>query len=726
MLKKFPLIRQLEMMDCAPTCLMMISQYFGKKLNPVMVRELCDKGNRGVSLFGIDKAAGELGFNTSAVKLNVKLFIQQAQLPCIIHWKGDHFVVAYKVTKKHVFIADPALGRLKVNHQEFADFWTNDSINGVALFLQPNGKFNQIDVYAKVSTNGLSRLLRHLFQFKTLLKQLGIGALTGSLLNLIFPFLTQALVDHGIGNRDINFVYTILIAQLVLFFSRTATEFIRGWILVHVGTRVNIAIISEFLTKLMRLPLSYFGRSNLGDVLQRIADHSKIEEFLTSHSVNIVFSMLNLLIFSIIMALYSGAIFSIFFIGSLLSVIWVMLFLNKRKVLDYRQFTQMTRNQNSIVELIHGMPEIKMNQCETKRKWDWQAIQGKLFRNRLDSLAIEQYQQAGNVFLNEGKNIFITFIAAQQVINGEMTLGMMMAISYILGQMNAPVEQLLSFIRLAQDAKISMERLCEIQDMKEEKNPEIEYVKSIPMGEIKLSHLKFKYGRHDTDYVIDDLSFNIPYNKTTAIVGASGSGKTTLMKLLLKFYTASVGQITIKEQNLKILCSDEWRKNCGVVMQDGYIFNESIAKNIAVGQGRLDYERLIHAAKTANIHDEIEKLPQGYFTKIGQEGVGLSGGQIQRILIARAVYKKPQYLFLDEATSALDANNEKIIHDNLQYFFKGRTVLIIAHRLSTVKDADQIIVLQKGKIVEQGNHEDLAKLKGFYFNLVKNQLELGA
>jgi ATP-binding cassette subfamily B protein len=723
----FKLIRQLDVMDCGPTCLKMIGLHFGKNFSLNHLRQLCDKGQQGVTLLGICRAAEAIGFKTLPLKLSVELFAKQAQLPCLVHWKGDHYVVVYKVKHNKMYIADPGVGKLVLSIEQFRDFWTIDGRHGIALCLEPTQNFNHQENEQNELESGIGLLGTHLLRFKNYLAQLGVGALLGSILNLIFPFLTQALVDHGIGNRDINFVYAILIAQLMLFFSRTATEFIRGWILVHMGTRINVAVISEFLMKLMRLPLSYFNSRNLGDILQRVSDHNKIEEFLTSHSINIIFAMLNLIVFSIIMAIYSGLIFVIFFFGSILSIIWVTLFLNRRKTLDYQNFTLMSSNQNAIVQLIYGMPEIKMNGAEASQRWSWESIQGKLFNIRLKSLAVEQYQQAGTLFLNEGKNIWITFIAAQQVINGELTLGMMMAITYILGQMNSPIEQLLQFIRQAQDAKISMERLGEIQSMKDEKDIlGVELCDQVPNGDISLHDLCFKYSRHDEENVIDNLNLTIPLHKTTAIVGSSGCGKTTLMKLLLKFYSVSAGNISIGGQDLHYICPDAWRAKCGAVMQDGFIFNDSVAKNIAMGNTRIDFSRVIHAAETANIHEEIKRLPQGYHTKIGQEGIGLSGGQRQRILIARAIYKNPEFLFFDEATSALDANNEKAIQENLQCFFKGKTVVIIAHRLSTVKNADQIIVLDNGNIVEKGNHLQLTAQKGYYFDLVKNQLELGS
>lgn len=724
--KPFKFIPQLDVMDCGPICLMMIGLHYGKRYSLPHLRQLCDKGQQGVTLLGINRAAESLGFKTLPFKLDISLFIEQAQLPCVVHWQDSHYVVVHKISKNKVYIADPAVGKVAMSVDEFKQCWTQGSEQGFALFIEPTEVFYQGDDDSKQTKNGLLRLTSHLFRFKRFLGQLGLGALVGATLNLIFPFLTQALVDHGIGNRDINFVYTIIVAQLMLFLSRTATEFIRGWILVHMGTRINIAVISEFLMKLMRLPLSYFNSRNLGDVLQRVTDHSKIEEFLTAHSIGIVFALLNLLIFSIVMAIYSSQIFFVFLIGSLASIGWVMLFMNRRKVLDYEKFAQMRANQNSIVQLINGMSEIKLNQAAASQRWGWEAIQGKLFNVRLSALALEQYQQGGSLFFNEGKNICIMFIAATQVISGELTLGMMMAIIYILGQMNGPIEQLLQFIRQAQDARLSMERLGEIQEMQDEKDEVgVELSTAVPLGDIRVQQLFFKYARHDQEHVLDGLNFTIPYQKTTAIVGASGSGKTTLMKLLLKFYPAKQGRISVAEQDLKFIDHDSWRGVCGAVMQDGYILNDSIAKNIAMGDEVVSFERVLHAAKTANVHEEIERLPQGYETKIGQEGVGLSGGQKQRILIARAVYKNPSYLFFDEATSALDANNERLIQENLKYFFKGKTVVVIAHRLSTVKNADQILVMEKGKLIEQGNHQDLTKARGYYYHLVKNQLEMG-
>ncbi|GAA0304447.1 peptidase domain-containing ABC transporter [Psychrosphaera haliotis] len=658
--------------------------------------------------------------------LTLDMLIDEAPLPCIVHWKGGHFVVIYKTNKKHIYIADPKGQKLRLSHSEFLNFWNNGERSGVALLLEPTPEFHKNKEDAASNYEGIKHLFSHLMKFKSYMVQLFFAATLGMLLNLVFPFLTQALVDHGIGNQDLSFLSIILIAQLVLFFSRTANEFLKGWVLVHLGARINISVLSEYLLKLIQLPISFFENRNTGDILQRVNDHKKIEDFLTEHSLSVFFSLLNLIAFGSIMAFYSLQIFMIFVIGSICSIIWITLFLNKRKVLDHKKFSQMSKNQNALLQLVSGMPEIKLNTCETSQIWNWQRIQSKLFKYNLKSLAVEQYQQAGSLFFNEGKNIIITFLAAYQVIQGSLTLGMMMAITYMLGQLNAPIEQLLNFIRMIQDAKISIERLTEVQKLPNEKaEAGVELSTNIPLGDISIQNLSFKYSIHDEANTLCSVNITLPRNKTTAVVGASGSGKSTLLKILLKFFLVKEGRILIGNTDINSICPDSWRSQCGVVMQDGFIFNDTIIQNIALSDEKPDYQKAIRSAKTANIHKEIERLPKGYYTKLGDEGISLSGGQKQRILIARAVYKSPDFIFFDEATSALDANNERIIQDNLKQFFSGRTVVIIAHRLSTVKNADQIVVLDKGEIVEVGNHETLSNNKGYYYNLVKNQLELG-
>jgi ATP-binding cassette subfamily B protein len=548
----------------------------------------------------------------------------------------------------------------------------------------------------------------------------------GALLQLIFPFLTQAIVDIGIANQDLGFITLILIAQLVLFLSQASVEFIRSWILLHISTRVNISLISDFLIKLMKLPIGFFDSKMIGDLMQRIGDHTRIENFLTVSSLNIMFSMVTLVIFGIVLAIYSIKILIIFLIGSGLYILWVLLFMKKRREVDYKRFAQMADNQSNLIQLITGMQEIKLNNCEKQKRWDWEKIQAKLFKVNIKGLALNQYQQAGAMFFNQTKNILIIFVAADSVVRGDMSLGMMMAVQYIIGQLNSPIDQMITFFRSAQDAKISLERLGEIHQKDEEENPDEPKVLSLPAKKgIDISNLSFRYSGPHSDQVLKNINIEIPENKLTAIVGASGSGKTTLVKLMLGFYPPEQGEIKVGELNIKNLNGKFWRQQCGAVMQDGFIFSDTIAKNIAVSDEYIDRNKLMHAVNIANIQDFVESLPLAYNTRIGQEGIGLSQGQKQRILIARAVYKNPEFLFFDEATNALDANNEKVIMGKLNEFFEGKTAVVVAHRLSTVTNADQIIVLDKGEVIEQGSHSELTKLKGAYYNLVKDQLELG-
>ena len=726
-LKRFPIIRQLDAMDCGPTCLQMILRHYGRVYSLPFLRERCFITREGVSLLGISKAAESLGLRTLAARLPFDKLVEEAPLPCIAHWQQRHFVVIYdaKGTKK-VHVADPAHGRITWTKEEFLKKWAVHEEEGVVLFMETTPEFFHHDEDDHYDKTGFRFLLSYLLKYKAFLVQLFIGMLLGSLLGLILPFLTQALVDFGIQNNDISFVYAILLAQLMLFFSRTSVEFIRSWILLHLGTRINISIISDFLIKLMKLPLSFFDTKHLGDLLQRIGDHRRIETFLTSQTLTVLFSMINLVVYGIVLAIYSLQIFAVFFIGAVLSMVWIAIFLKKRRDLDYKRFSEMADNQTNLVQLITGMPEIKLNNCEHQKRWEWENIQAKLFKVNHRGLAINQYQQAGSLFLNQLKDIIISFLAAKLVIDGEITLGMMMAVTYITGQMSAPIEQLLNFIHTAQDAKLSLERMGEIHGKKDEENPDEPKFNTFASGSnVRIENLDFHYEGPHAEKVLDDITLEIPHDKTTAIVGTSGSGKTTLIKLLLKFYEPTKGAIKLGDIKLTNYSADFWRGSCGVVMQDGFIFNDTIARNIALGADQIDYERLIKAVDIANIREFVETLPLAYNTKIGSDGHGLSQGQKQRFLIARAVYKDPKYLFFDEATSALDANNERSIMEKLDEFFQGRTVVVVAHRLSTVKNADQIVVLEKGRLVEQGNHKTLTQQRGYYYNLVKNQLELG-
>ncbi|MDY6801656.1 MAG: peptidase domain-containing ABC transporter, partial [Bacteroidota bacterium] len=679
-------------------------------------------------------AAEAIGFRSMGVRITFEQLVKEAPLPCIAHWKQNHFVVVYKIkqTKKGIFVhvADPARGLIKFTREEFISGWANTKEDGeekgLCLLLETTPDFYSAED-EKPDKSGFKFLFSYLRPYKKIITQLFLGLILGSLLQLIFPFLTQSIVDKGINNQDLGFVTLIIIAQLVLIFSRTIVEFIRSWILLHLGTRINISLISDFLIKMMKLPVSFFDSKMIGDLIQRIGDHRRIESFLTSSTLNILFSFFNLIIFGIVLLVYSVNIFLIFLVGSVLYTLWVYLFMKKRRELDNRRFAQLSDNQSNIIQLITGMQEIKLNNCEKQKRWEWERIQARLFRVNIASLSLNQYQQAGGVFINEVKNVIITFIAAKSVIDGNMTLGMMLAVQYIMGQLNSPINQMISFLQSTQDAKISMERLGEIHQKEDEESDETPKIDILPeTRDLNIEKVSFQYEGPHSPFVLDEVDLKIPEQKITAIVGTSGSGKTTLIKLLLGFYQPVKGKIKLGDQYLNNISNRMWREKCGVVMQDGFIFSDSIANNIAVSDEIPDRKKLLHAVKVANIQEFIESLPLGYNTKIGQNGVGLSQGQKQRILIARAVYKNPEFIFFDEATNALDANNERVIMENLEQFFKGKTVVIVAHRLSTVKNADQIVVLEKGKLVEKGTHAELTKKKGAYYELVRNQLELGS
>ncbi|NOQ27513.1 MAG: ATP-binding cassette domain-containing protein [Bacteroidales bacterium] len=730
----FPYYKQLDAMDCGPTCLRMIAKYYGKSYSLQNLRDKSYITREGVSMLGISDASEAIGFRSMGVRITFDQLMSEAPTPFVAHWNQNHFVVVYKITKNRngkilVYVADPGRGLIKFTKEEFMSGWATTKEGGeekgLCLLLETTPDFYQAED-EKINKSGFKFLFSYLRPYKDIITQLFLGLLLGSLLQLVFPFLTQSIVDKGINNQNLSFVTLIIIAQLVLIFSRTIVEFIRSWILLHLGTRINISLISDFLIKLMKLPVSFFDTKMIGDLIQRIGDHKRIETFLTSSTLNILFSFINLIIFGIVLLYYNVDIFLIFLVGSVLYTSWVYLFMKKRRDLDNRRFAQMSDNQSNVIQLITGMQEIKLNNCEKQKRWEWESIQAKLFKVNMASLSLSQYQNAGGVFINEIKNVIITFIAAKSVIDGDMTLGMMMAVQYIAGQLNSPITQMIGFLQSTQDAKISLERLGEIHNKDNEESDEEPKIDILPENrDLNLNNLSFQYEGPHSPFVLDDVNLNIPEKKITAIVGTSGSGKTTLIKLLLGFYNPTKGKINLGDIYLNNVSNRMWRGKCGVVMQDGFIFSESIADNIAVSDEYPDRKKLLNAVKVANIQEFIESLPLGYNTKIGQNGVGVSQGQKQRILIARAVYKNPEFIFLDEATNALDANNEKVIMENLDQFFKGKTVVVVAHRLSTVKNADQIVVLEKGKIVERGTHVELTKLKGAYFELVKNQLELG-
>lgn len=726
----FKFVKQHDAMQCGIACLAMICLHYKKRYSLDVLSHICYATTKGVSLLGISEAASKLGFSTSAKRITIKQ-LEHFYKPCILHWNQNHFVVLYKMKSCNKFyIADPGKGLITYSREEFENCWLNtqfkDENRGIVMFLKPTVNFGGMVENSLEEKKSLGIILKYLKQYKTYFIQIVLGLLMSCILQFIMPFLTQSIVDLGIKHSDISLIFLILLGELMIVIGRTSTDFIRRWILLHISIRVNISLVSDFFIKLLKLPMSYFDTKLMGDLLQRISDHNRVQSFLTNQTLSILFTLLSFAIFGSVLFFYNKFIFAIFLFGSFIYGVWLSVFFKKRKVIDYDLFEKQVINQNKTYQFITSMQEIKLQDCEQRRRWEWEDVQADLFAVQMKSLKIQQVQEAGCIFINEVKNLSITALAATAVINGQMTLGEMLAVQYIIGQLNSPIEQFMNFVYSLQDVKISLERINEIHSRPNEEIGK-KLTKSFRDGmkSINISHAYFKYDPHSSRYILQDVNFHIPEGKVTAIVGASGSGKTTLIKLILGYYPVTAGNIFIAGENINEYNLKWWRRQCGVVMQDGVIFSESIARNIAVDDGDIDVERLEQAARIANIHDYIMGLPLKYNTQIGRDGVGLSQGQKQRILIARAVYKNPAFIFLDEATNALDAKNERAIVENLDKFYKGRTVVVVAHRLSTVKNANQIIVLDSGKVVEIGNHAFLIEKQGVYYNLVKNQLELG-
>ncbi len=681
----------------------------------------------------MSQAASELGFETASVRLSPGE-LSQSPLPAILHWNQNHFVVLYRIDRRGRYhIADPGKGLLTYSRDEFMRRWAStrsgDEDRGIALLLQPGPRFGQSDAESEQAGERRSFrfLVGYIKQYRGYFAQIFLGLLLGCVLQLAMPFLTQAIVDRGIHDADIGLIWLILLGELMIVTGRTATDFIRRWLLLHISMRINISLVSDFFIKLLKLPMSFFDTKLMGDLLQRMSDHSRVQSFLTGQTLGVMFTMLSFIVFGVVLFVYSQLIFMVFVIGSLCYALWISAFLRRRKVIDYELFECQAVNQNRTYQFITTMQEIKLQDCERRRRWEWEDAQADLFEVQMRSLSLQQTQEAGSIFINEVKNIVITVFAATAVINGDMTLGAMLAVQYVIGQLNSPVAQIMSFIYSLQDVKISLERINEIHGRRnEEDDGELltRYADDMNRS-ITLNGIDFRYDLHALKNTLDNITFTVPQGQVTAIVGASGSGKTTLIKLMLGYYPVNCGSIDIAGADINRYSMTWWRRRCGVVMQEGVIFSESIARNIAVSDGDIDEARLEEAARTACIHDYIMSLPLRYNTKIGRDGVGLSQGQKQRILIARAVYRNPDYIFLDEATNSLDARNEREIVSNLSRFYRGRTVVVVAHRLSTVRDADNIIVLDAGRIVESGNHDSLIAARGHYYNLVKNQLELG-
>ncbi len=726
--KDFPHFRQLDYRDCGPTCLRMIAKHYGKTFSREFLREKASITKIGVTMAGIAEAAEAIEMRTLGMRISIESLITEAPTPFIAPWRQKHFVVVYKTSKTKIYVADPAQGLLQYTHEDFKKAWTNTTDGtGFVLLLEPNAQFYTQEE-DKTKTKGFSFLVPYFKPYKKLIHQLFIGLLVATVIQFILPFLMQTVVDVGVNNRDIPFIYLILISQLVLIFSQTLVSVFREWLLIHITSRFNIKMISDFLFKMLKLPVSYFDTRNTGEHIQRITDHTRIQNFVSSSTLNMVFSMITFIIFNCILAYYNLKIFFVFIIGSIFYVGWTFFFLKKRAALDYKRFDETSQSQTNLIQIISGVKEIKLNNSQRKNRWKWEFTQISLFKTSLSTLKLAQYQSIGATFINELKNIIITFLAAKAVVDGNLTLGMMISTQYIVGQLNLPLSNFITFIQNWQDAKISLERLSQVHTRDDEDITTANKTKELPDDKtIEIKDLSYRYGGKSTPFVLRNINCVIPEGKTTAIVGASGSGKTTLMKLLLKFYEPTEGHIKIGSVDLKHINNDYWRLNCGAVMQDTFMFNDTIAGNISESEQNemIDRQKLNNAAFVANMDDFIQKLPNKFNTELGTSGIRLSGGQEQRIMIARAVYKDPFYLFFDEATSALDANNEKVIMENLNNFITGKTAIIVAHRLSTVKNADSIIVLENGQIVEQGNHNELTKLRGKYYELVKNQLELG-
>ncbi len=723
-------IRQHDSMQCGVACLAMICRHYGKRYSLEYLDGFCHANVAGVSMLGIAEGAGCVGLETSTFAATTDELVE-IKLPCILHWNQNHFVVLYDISRNggRYRVADPGKGLIDYSRNELESHWisnrTDDGPSGIVMQLEPTEKFYRHDHDRNGEKRSFRFMMGYLRQYKRYFFQIFCGLLLGCLLQLIMPFLTQSIVDIGIRHKDIGFIWLVLLGELMIVVGRTATDFIRRWLLLHISMRINISLVSDFFIKLLKLPMSFFDTKLMGDLLQRIGDHSRVQNFLTGQTLNIIFSFLSFIIFGIVLLVYNRLIFLVFTICSVGYGGWIAMFLSRRKVLDYELFEQQAINQNRTYQFITSMQEIKLQDCERRRRWEWEDTQADLFAVQMKSLKLQQTQEAGSIFINEVKNILITVLAATAVINGDMTLGEMLAVQYIIGQLNSPVSQFMQFIYSLQDVRISLERINEIHEGRNEETQENQATGFAAEKSIAMDNIDFKYDPHALKKTLEGISFDIPEGKVTAIVGASGSGKTTLIKLMLGYYPVMSGSISIAGRNINEYNLKWWRRHCGVVMQDGVIFSESIARNIAVDDNEIDPERLREAARIACIDDYVMSLPLKYDTKIGRDGVGLSQGQKQRILIARAVYKNPDFIFLDEATNALDARNERAIVENLDVFYRGRTVVVVAHRLSTVRNADRIIVLDGGRVVETGNHDSLIERKGAYYNLVKNQLELG-
>ncbi len=725
MFNRFPLYIQSESKDCGPSCLKIIARYYGNNVDIEYLRKVSETTRSGTSLTGLIRAAKKIGFKAVASKESFSILKKEVPLPVIAHWNQDHFVVVYEITNDKVYVSDPELGKVKYTHSDFMDKWLENDENGEGILLLLNFNVNenfQLPKEAVEKKVDISFISSHLKNYKKSFIRISVLVFIASILELAFPYLTQQIIDRGVQFKDVNFIFLSAASYILIFIGYKAANIIRNWVVIKLSMRFNIQLISNFIKKLTLLPIAYYDSKITGDIFQRISDHEFLEKFFTSNSIGALFSILNILIFSGLFLWYNDNIFLIFLVGTIIHIAWIFLFFSKRKVLDFKFFSIKSKENNKIIELIHGMQDIKLNGYEEPKKKEWEEIRTSLYKRDMESMKVEQFQLDGASFIKEIKNISIIIMSSLLVVNNKLSFGTLLAISYIIGHLNAPIEKLVSFLNNIQDLRLGFRRILEIHN-KDIEGEGKSLVKNFKMGDVTINNVDFKY-QGTSENVLNNISFSIPFKKTTAIVGASGSGKTTLLKLLLKFYEVNSGSIKVNGLNINDLDYNSWRNKCGVIMQESYIFNDSIENNIILAQ-ESNFEKMKQACLVCNIHGFIQGLPLGYQTKIGNEGVEISSGQKQRILMARAIYKNPEFLLFDEATSALDAQNEKEISKKLESVFKNRTVLLIAHRLSTIKNADNIIVLSNnGNIVEMGPHMELIKNKGHYHQLIKNQLEL--
>lgn len=735
---RFPFYKQLNTMDCGPTCLRMVAKHYGKYYNLDTLRKLAGFNKLGVSLFNIKNASEEIGLEAKGVRLTID-DLKILKIPSILHWNQNHFVVLIKASRNSFTIADPAKGILTLTRENFLRSWSssldeNGNEMGLALILTPSSEFydKEGDKEKKVDWRSTIKYLN--YNRKQFL-QIVFTLIISSGIQLLFPYLTQKTVDFGIEYKDVSLIITILLAQLMLTFSQSILEFLQGRLLLRISNFFNFNLLSSFWTKLTKLPLSFFDSRHTGDILQRLDDHIKIRDFLTNSLLSTLFSALIFIVYSVALFLYQPLLVVIFIAGSLLNFTWMYFFLSIKRKINYESFYLQSKENDITLQFIQGMQEIRLNNAELEKGEEWEDLQVDLFKLNTRNLIYSQWQSIGGVCINQTQNLIISFIVATLVIKGELTLGTMLAIQYIIGQLNSPITQWINFIQNGQDAKISFERLNEIHHLPNEENDKEAYLYKLPIcRDIVLKNMSFEYPGNFNEPVLKNISLTIPAGKTTAIVGSSGSGKTTLMKILLKVYDNYEGNIFIGDESDENNASSisfasinptYWRRRCGAVMQDGYIFNDTILNNISIGTSDVKMSEIEQCCKLANIDGFIHSLPNGIQTLLGSEGMSLSQGQKQRLLIARALYRDPDYLFFDEATNSLDAENERQITQNLNEFIRGKTAIIIAHRLSTVKNADKIVVLKDGEIIEEGTHLALTSKKGFYYKLVRDQLELG-